>query len=173
MVLIDLAVSWGRIGVAAFGSGPALIPYMKAECVDVRGWMTEEQFLDSLALAYTLPGPISAKMSVFTGMQAGGIMGAATALMSVVLPPAMLMLSLYAVYSRFRDAPWLQGAMKAVRPAVIGLLVWAVIDLAPTGVRSWTGAALCAGAIAALLLRVHPLLVMLAALGIGAAFFRP
>ncbi len=172
MVLIDLLVSWGRIGVAAFGGGPAMIPYMKAECVDLRGWMTEQQFLDGIALAYTLPGPLSAKMSVLAGWRAAGLAGAAVALLSVMLPPALLMGLLMSAWFRFRDAPWLAGAMKAVRPAVIGLLAYAAIDLAPSAVRSWPAAALGLATLVALLLRVHPVLVVLGAMALGAVLFR-
>jgi chromate transport protein ChrA len=62
--------------------------------------------------------------------------------------------------------------MRAVQPAVIGLLAWTVISLAPGGIRSWSGALIAGGALAALALKVHPAAVIVTALVIGAVFLR-
>ena len=172
MVLVDLALSWGRIGVVGFGGGAALVPLMKAECVDGRAWMTEEQFLDMLATGYSLPGPISAKMSVAVGLQTAGPVGAAVSLLAVMAPPALLMVGLGAVLSRHRDTPALAGAMTAVKPVVVAMLAWPVIDLAPAGIPGWRAGALAAAALTALLLKIHPAIVLLTAMALGAALLR-
>lgn len=172
MLLVDLGLSWLRVGLFGFGGGPAMIPLMKIECVDTRRWLGEDEFLDALALGNTLPGPIAAKMSVFVGWKLGGPLGAAVALAAVVGPTALMMLALGGVYLRFRDHPAVGGAMAAVKPVVVGLLVWTVIDLAPAGVRDWKGGLLAAAAVALLLLKVHPALVMTGALAGGALFLR-
>ena len=67
MVPLELAMGWGRVGLFGFGGGPGMIPMMKAECVDTYAWVSEEQFLDALAAASALPGPIAVKMSVMIG----------------------------------------------------------------------------------------------------------
>ena len=172
MVLFDLALSWGRIGVVGFGGGSALVPLMKAECVDGRAWMTEEQFLDLLAAGYSLPGPISAKMSVAVGMQTAGPLGALVSIVAVMAPPALLMLGLGALLTRHRDTPAIAGAMRAVKPVVVALLAWTVLDLAPTGIQGWKAGALAAAALTALILKVHPAIVLVAAMAMGAALLR-
>ena len=172
MVLLDLAVSWGRVGIVGFGGGPAMIPLIKAECVDLRAWQTEDEFLDALALGYTLPGPIATKLSVMVGWKIGGPLGALVALVAVTGPTALAMLLLAGLFYRFQDNRSVAGAMAAVKPVVIGLLVWTVFDLAPSGVKGWQGVALCGAAIVALLLKVHPALVMVGAMVIGAVVMR-
>ena len=62
--------------------------------------------------------------------------------------------------------------MRAVQPAVIGLLAWTVVSLAPDGIRSLSGALIAGGALAALALKVHPAVVIVAAMAIGAVFLR-
>ena len=165
-------MGWGRVGLVGFGGGPAMIPLMQAECVETNGWVTEEQFLDALAASSALPGPIAAKMSIFVGLEVAGILGAMVAFLGVMLPAVLLMSMLAGVILRYRDAPAVSGAMKAVQPVVIGMLAWTVISLAPTGIRNGSGALLAGAALAALVLKVHPALVIVGAMTIGALFLR-
>ena len=170
--IVDLAVGWGRVGLFGFGGGPGMIPLMQAECVDAQGWVTEQQFLDALAASSALPGPIAVKMSVMVGIQTAGVGGAIAALLGVVVPAVTLMSVLAGFLIQYRQAPVVSGAMRAVQPAVIGLLAWTVISLAPEGIRNVPSALLAGGALIALMLKVHPALVIVFALGIGAVFMR-
>lgn len=170
--LFDIAWGWGRVGLFGFGGGPGMIPLMQAECVDTQQWVTEQQFLDALAAASALPGPIAVKMSVMVGAQTAGIPGAVAAFIGVTLPAISLMSVLAGVLIQYRQAPVVTGAMRAVQPAVIGLLSWTVISLAPDGIRSLSGAFLAAGALVALMLKVHPAIVILVAIVFGAVFLR-
>lgn len=171
-LLVDLATSWGRVGLVAFGGGSSMVPLMKVECVDVRAWMSDEQFIEALALGNSLPGPIAAKMSVFVGLQVAGWTGALVAFAAVMGPPTVMMLALAGVYFRFKEQPALRGAMEAVKPVVVALLFWTAFDLAPGGVRSWQAGVVCVVALLALVLKVHPALVILAAMLGGALFLR-
>jgi chromate transporter len=170
--LVDIAVAWGRVGLFGFGGGPGMIPMMQAECVQTHGWLTEEQFLEAIAASSALPGPIAVKMSVLVGSQVGGIPGALAALLGVTVPAITLMTVLTGALMQFRSAPAVSGAMRAVQPAVIGLLAWTVVSLAPDGIRSLSGALIAGGALAALALKVHPAAVIVAAMAIGAVFLR-
>jgi chromate transporter len=149
-----------------------MIPLMKAECVEGRSWLTDDQFLDALAMSGTLPGPISAKMSLYVGLKVGGPLGALVAFTAVMAPSMLLMGVLASVYMRTKDHPAVQGAMAAVQPVVVGMLAWTVVELAPGGIRGWSGAALALGAVVALWMEVHPALVILGALGLGAVALR-
>ena len=170
--LIDLAVGWGRVGLFGFGGGPGMIPMMQVECVETHSWVSEEQFLDALAAASALPGPIAVKMSVMVGAQTAGVPGAVAALFGVIVPAVALMSVLAGIVLQYRQAPALNGAMRAAQPAVIGLLAWTVISLAPEGIRTVPAALIAGGALCALMLKVHPAIVMVCALGIGAIFLR-
>ncbi|MCK4235643.1 MAG: chromate transporter, partial [Candidatus Krumholzibacteria bacterium] len=64
--------SFLRVGLFGFGGGPALIPLIEKEVVDHYGWLTAEEFIDVLAMANALPGPIATKMALCIGLRMGG-----------------------------------------------------------------------------------------------------
>ncbi|MBC8454588.1 MAG: chromate transporter [Deltaproteobacteria bacterium] len=168
----EIAMGWGRVGLFGFGGGPGMIPMMQVECVQTHAWVTDEQFLEAIAASAALPGPISVKMSILIGAQVAGIPGAIAALLGVVVPAATLISVLAGVLTQFRDAPVVSGAMRAVQPAVIGLLAWTVVSLVPGGIRNVPSVLLAGGAFVALALKVHPAFVMVAALSLGALLLR-
>lgn len=171
-LLTDIALGWARVGVFGFGGGPGMIPLMQAECVQANGWLTDEQFLEAIAASSALPGPIAVKMSVLVGAQVAGVPGAMAAFVGVTVPAVALISLLAGALMQFRATPAVSGAMRAVQPAVVGLLAWTVVSLAPDGIRSWSGALIAGGALAALAFKLHPAVVIVSAMIIGAVFMR-
>lgn len=172
MILLDVGAAWTRIGVFGFGGGPSVIPLIHAECVDRYHWLDEPAFLDALAFGNALPGPIAVKLAAYIGKEAGGWPGAVVAMVALSLPGVGLMLAIGGLWSRYRESVWVAGMMRGVRPAIVGLLAYTVWELAPDGARGLPGVALALVALGALVLKVHPALVIAAAMGIGAIFLR-
>ena len=171
-VWVDLGAAWLRIGLFGFGGGPSVIPLIRHECVDRYGWMSDAELLDALAFGNALPGPIAVKLAAHVGMQAGGWLGCWVALAALNLPSIAMMLGLAALYARYRDAPSVAGAMAGVRPAVVGLLAYTAWSLAPDGVRNVPAGVIALAAFVALVLKVHPAVVIAGAMGIGMFFLR-
>ena len=153
---LELLISFAKLGTVGFGGGPAMIPLVQAEVVDHRGWLPNEQFVDVLAAGNSLPGPISTKMAVYIGYQTGGALGAAASLLGILLPSTLLMVGLAAFLMRYSDHPRVQGALTTVRPVVVALLAWVVIQIGPTSVTGWTSGALVVLALILLYFKVHP-----------------
>jgi chromate transporter len=168
----QLALVWFRVGVFGFGGGPAFVPLVREECVARQGWLTDEQFLDALAFGNALPGPIALKLAAHVGTRVAGWPGALVALFMVTAPGVLLFLGLLAVYARMRNQPAMEGAMRAVRPAVVGLLAYTAWSLVPDGIRGAGSLVIAGGAFVLLAMQVHPALVMLGALGFGALAMR-
>ena len=171
MTLWRLFAGFFRVGLFGFGGGPSMIPLMQAECVGA-GWVTEEQFLEALAAGNALPGPIATKMALFVGFKEAGALGAAVAFGGVLLPSSALMALLGGLLLRHRDTPWVAAALAGVKPAIVGMLAWTAWDLAPSGVQGWAGALIAVLAFAFLVLRVHPLFVIVGAALVGVVVFR-
>lgn len=171
-VWVDLGAAWLRIGLFGFGGGPSVIPLIRHECVDRYGWMSDAELLDALAFGNALPGPIAVKLAAHVGMQAGGWLGCLVALAALNLPSIAMMLGLAALYARYRDAPSVAGAMAGVRPAVVGLLAYTAWSLASDGVRNVPAGVIVVAAFVALVLKVHPAVVIAGAMGIGMFFLR-
>ena len=167
-MLLDLWMGWLRIGLFGFGGGPSVIPLMRAECVSRYAWMTDTEFLETLALGNTLPGPIAVKMAVAIGGHAAGGLGAVIALTALCLPGVAMMVGLAALFARFRDLPAVAGMLKGAKAAVVGMLIHTAIELAPGGVRDWKTALIAAAALLGLLAQVHPVWVMVGSLAAGA-----
>lgn len=178
-VYIDLLVSFTRATLLGFGGGPSIIPLYKIEVVDHRGWLTEEQFGQALALGNSLPGPIATKISAFIGYKVAGWLGVGAALIGVVLPTALLMVALVAVLNAFRDNPYIKGATSGVRPVVFVMLAMLAYDFAgyafapgPGGLRFLPLAIAGGYFVAVHYLSIHPFWGVLASLAVGAVLLR-
>jgi chromate transporter len=111
-------------------------------------------------------------MAVYVGYTEAGLLGAMAALAGVVLPSVVLMVAISTVLIRYREHPVIAAALRGVKPAVVGMLAFVAWDLAPTGVQGIGTAAVAVLAFAALVVKVHPAIVMAAAMGIGIGFLR-
>ncbi len=172
MILADVAAAWTRVGVFGFGGGPSVIPLIHAECVERYGWLDEAAFLDALAFGNALPGPIAIKLAAHLGRIAAGWPGAVIAVVAVSLPGVALMLAVGGLWARYRENPAVAGMMRGVRPAIVGMLAFTVWELAPDGVRGAAGVGIAALALGALVLRVHPAVVIGVAMAVGALWLR-
>ena len=148
-----------------------MLPLMQAECLGAQ-WVTEEQFIEGLAVGNALPGPISTKMAVFVGWKVAGFWGACSALIGVVVPTALLMGLLGAFVIEYRENRWVAAALRGVKPAVIGMLFWVAFALAPAGISGLRPFVLAIAAFAALSGGLHPAIVMLCSIVIGVVFFQ-
>ncbi len=172
-VALELLTSFTKVGSLAWGGGPAMVPLMQAEFVEHRGWMTDEQFLDALAANYALPGPLATKMAIWVGWEQGGLLGVLTSLLGIVLPSALLIGLVLWLFHSFKDHPRVAGMLQAVRPAVLAMLVFMVVQVAPKSATSWHTGLMAAVVLVLLFLKVHPAWLILAAAGLGAIVYAP
>jgi chromate transporter len=171
-VVLDLLVSFSKVGTLAWGGGPTMMAMMKAEVVERHRWMGDAEFADALAAGYALPGPIATKMAVYIGWHAGGTLGAAAALLGTVVPSLIMIIAVMLVYREVKDHPRVIGMMRALRPVVLAMVAWMVLDLAPESLGNWQGGVIAALALTAMLwLRVDPAWLLLTAGTFGALVY--
>ena len=111
-----------RLGATGFGGPIALVGFMQRDLVERRGWFTEEEYRDGLALAQLAPGPLAAQLAMYLGWARGGAAGAAMVGLAFVLPSFVIVLALAAGYVRFGGLPWMQGAFYGIGAAVIAVI---------------------------------------------------
>ncbi len=128
--LFELFGSFFKIGLFTFGGGYAMIPLIRREVIDRKGWIAEGEFLDLLTLAQSAPGPISLNTSVFVGYKTAGFAGAVASILGVVIPSFVIILLIALVFTDFRHNSFVDAAFKGMRPAVVALIVGPVISLA-------------------------------------------
>jgi chromate transporter len=168
-----LIVSFFKTGLFGFGGGPSIIPLVEKEVVSNHHWLTQEEFIDVLAMANALPGPIATKMALCIGLKVGGPVGAVAALTAHLLPSTILIVVLTVLYFRYRSVPSVQGLTRGVRPVVAALLLVTVAHLAPKSVFTWdTFIIAVASFVVVFYLNIHPIYTIVAAAVFGVLYYR-
>lgn len=110
-------------------TGYAILAAMKESFVSRRGWFTEEEMADYVALAQSAPGPMAINASVVIGQQAAGMLGSCAAVLGCALPPFLVMVAVSYFYRSFIDN-WLVAAfMRGMQVGVVAMLLDVVITL--------------------------------------------
>ncbi|HKN17019.1 MAG TPA: chromate efflux transporter [Candidatus Sulfotelmatobacter sp.] len=170
--LSELAFVFLKLGTIAFGGPAAHIAMMEDEFVRKRGWITEEDFLDRVAAASLIPGPSSTEVGIFIGRSLRGWSGLVVAGCCFIIPAAILVSLIAAAYVRFGALPQAEGILRAIKPAVIALILQALWKLGKTAAKTWALGLI--GIVSAVLnfVGVGPLLVLaLAGVSSGIAWW--
>jgi chromate transporter len=124
----DIFILFSRVALFSWGGGPASMGLMQRETVTA-GWVTPQEFADALAVGNALPGPIAPQVSAFVGYKLAGLPGAISAVTGTIVPTTALMLVMIVFFFNIKDNPNVAAMIKAVRPVVIGLLIWTAYSM--------------------------------------------
>src|SRR5688572_30099891 len=120
--LKSLVLYFLKLGTWGFGGPVALAGYMHRDLVERRGWITEEDYREGLALAQLAPGPLAAQLGIYMGYVHYRVIGATLAGLAFVLPSFLMVLALGYVYVRLEGISWMQAVFYGVGAAVIGII---------------------------------------------------
>lgn len=137
MILWQLFISYLKIGFFGFGGGYAMLSLIQNEVVVQHRWMTASQFADIVAVSQITPGPIAINSATYVGytvgLQAGhawcGLLGSVIATFAVCLPSLTLMILVARFFLRLKGNRFVEGAMRGMRPVVIGMIAAAALLL--------------------------------------------
>ncbi|KUJ81777.1 chromate efflux transporter [Ruegeria profundi] len=164
--IADLVRVFSRIGLLSFGGPAAQISLMHQELVERRPWLDEQTYLRALSLCMLLPGPEAMQLATYAGWRLRGVSGGLIAGTLFVLPGAMVIAILVALYAAYGDLPLVQAGFLGVKATVIVIVLQAVRTLwgkALTDAWHWAVAALAFMAIFLLNLP-FPLIILVAAI---------
>lgn len=122
MIILKLLLTFLKIGAVSFGGGYAMIPLMRDEALS-NGWLTDEEFLNFVAVSESTPGPIAVNMATFIGSSQAGIWGALCATIGVVLPSFIIILIISCFIKNLLKKAGVQAVLGGIRPTVVGLIV--------------------------------------------------
>lgn len=132
--LLDLFLTFARIGGLTFGGGYAMLPIIQKEVVEKRKWATEEEVADYYAIGQCTPGVIAVNTATFIGYKNKGIIGGIIATLGVVFP-SLIIISIIAMFiSNFADLEVVKYAFSGIRVCVCVLIINAVIKLGKTSI---------------------------------------
>jgi chromate transporter len=154
-----------EIGLTAYGM--AILQKLRALVIR-RGWLTEEETSEGLAMVQLYPGPIMVDFTAYVGYRLRGVPGALAATLGFVLPAFVLVTALSAAYFAGGELPWVHKLFLGLEALVIGVLANVTLSLGQQAIKGRIELFIAVAAFIALLFKVNAILVPLVALGVGA-----
>ena len=121
-LLLDLFLTFSKIGLFTFGGGYAMIPLIENVCVTKKEWITHEEMMNITVVAESTPGPIAINCATYVGSKKKGFWGAVMATLGVTLPSFFIILMISFFIDRFLEIKWVASAFKGIKIAV-GILI--------------------------------------------------
>ena len=136
-ILVDLFLTFARIGVCTFGGGYAMLPILQRELVESKKWATETELADYYAVGQCTPGVIAVNTSTFVGRSQAGIAGGIVATLGLVFPSLVIIMVIAAFLQNFMHLDFVVHAFNGVRAGVVALILSSVIKLFQNAVLDW------------------------------------
>ena len=169
----DIFWSFIKVGAFTIGGGYAMIPLMQRELVTRHGWLSDEDFMDEVALSQAMPGVFAVNMASMTGYRLRGVRGAVVATVGNVLMPIVFILALAVFFRTFRDNPVVERIFMGLRPAVVALVAAPVFTMARSAKVTWSNVWIPVASVLLIwLFGVSPIVVVLAAALLGYLYSR-
>lgn len=167
--LSAIALQFAGLSLVAFGGANAVIPEIHHQAVDVRHWMTDQDFASLFAIAQAAPGP-NFLVSTLVGWKAAGLAGALVATAAMCGPSCILTFWVAKVWDRYRETGWRMAVGAGLAPVTVGFVFSSAFVLTRAADRSWRLALVTvASAAIAYFTKLNPLWCLLAAGALGLA----
>lgn len=125
----ELFLIFFKIGAFTFGGGYAMVPLIRNEVVNKKSWLKDEEFMDMLAIAQSVPGPIALNTAIFVGNKRLGVKGSLFTGAGVILPSFIVILLIAIVFTQFKENHVIERIFKGIRPAVVALIAAPLLSL--------------------------------------------
>lgn len=166
--LLDLYITFFKIGAVTFGGGYAMLPVLDRELAQKKKWVSGDDLLDYYAVSQVTPGVIAVNVSTFVGSKQAGIAGGIVATAGVVSPSIIIITVIALFISSFEKIVWVQKALAGVNVAVTALLSYAGFNFAKKAVKNWWGLLIYACSFCAVFFyKIPSVAVVLLALAVG------
>lgn len=164
---------WAKIGLLSFGGPAGQIALMHKEIVENRNWLTEKQFLNALSFCMLLPGPEAMQLATFAGWRLHGTLGGLIAGMLFVLPGAIVILALAALYIAFGELPTVAAIFLGIKATVVVIVIEALLRVSKKALVSRTHILIAALAFIAIIFLNLPYPLIILSAGMIGLFALP
>ena len=121
-ILLDLFITFAKIGLFTFGGGYAMIAMIEHQCVERKAWITHDEMMNVTVIAESTPGPIAINCATFTGYKKAGFAGALTATLGIITPSFIIIYLVSMFLNNFLALTIIANAFKGIKIAV-GILI--------------------------------------------------
>ena len=129
MIYLGLFWEFFKVGFFAVGGGMATIPFLMDMSVRT-GWFTTSELADMIAVSESTPGPMGVNMATYVGYETAGILGALSSTIGLIAPSVVIILVIARLLLKFHENPLVKTTFSYLRPAVIGLISYALYEVA-------------------------------------------
>ena len=176
-LLLELFLTFAKIGLFTFGGGYAMISLIENNCVEKKKWISHDEMMNITVIAESTPGPIAINAATFVGYRKAGFSGALIATFGIVLPSFIIIYIISAFFDNFLEITVIANAFRGIKPAVGILILDAGIGMISKMPKKKLPRAIMLGAFAAMMcinifaMRISSVLLMLAAAVMSIAVF--
>ena len=135
----ELFLVFAKMGMFTVGGGYAMMPIMKSELIEKRGWITDDELLDYYAIGQCTPGIIAVNVATFVGKKVKGFWGAAAATIGVIFPSVIIIMIIASFINNFSDLWFVQSAFSGIRVVVVILILNTIISMWKKSVKNVFG----------------------------------
>lgn len=169
---IDLFLTFFRIGFFTFGGGLAMISVIEVEIVNKKAYLSEEEFVNTVAIVQSLPGVIAVNMASAVGRKINGVLGAIASYIGVVLPSFMIIYLIARFFTPYMSNEYVFAFFKGLKPAVVVLILFSVTRMGKVAIRDRQSIVIAMFALFLLVLNVDPVLIILLSGVVGILLLR-
>lgn len=171
--LLQMFISFFKIGAFTFGGGYAMIPLIEEEVVNNKKWIAKEEFVDILVISQSFPGALAVNTSIFIGYKINGAIGGIIALLGTILPSFIIILLVASVFMQFRNNYYVEQVFKGINGAVPVLVLIAILSISKSVKKSYLNLGIVIVALILLqVLNVNPVVVIILSGVFGVIYYR-
>ncbi len=128
-MLIELFLTFAKIGLFTFGGGYAMLSLIEHTCVEEKKWITHDEMMNLVVIAESTPGPIAINCATFVGYKQGKMAGAVVSTLGMVLPSFVIIFIISSFLDGFLEITWVANAFQGIKIAVGLLIVDAAVKM--------------------------------------------
>lgn len=133
---IEALKFWTKLGFISFGGPAGQIAIMHEYLVEKKKWISESKFMHALNYCMILPGPEAQQLATYIGWMLHGTRGGLAAGIMFVLPATLILLGFSGIYVTFGDTPWIYAMFSGLKPAVIAIVILALMKIGKKSLQS-------------------------------------
>ena len=114
-ILLDLFLSFAKIGLFTFGGGYAMLSLIENTCVEKKKWITQEEMMNITVIAESTPGPVAINCATYVGYKQKKMLGALVSMLGMILPSFVIIYLISMFLDRFLEITWVANAFQGIK----------------------------------------------------------
>ena len=144
-ILLDLFLTFAKIGLFTFGGGYAMISMIEDQCVERKQWITHDELMNMTIVAESTPGPIAINCATYVGFKQGGALGSAAATLGVVMPSFIIIYVISLFLDAFLTLELVSYAFRGIQAGVVYLILSAGVKMLRSMKKDAMSVSICVG----------------------------